>query len=226
MYTMRARARCVCVLYAGTSALHLAAYNVRHCACGALTVHRRVTLSLAAPWRAGSLRRRETAADPRRHRGHQGEGRRDPADASGVQRSRRVCGSPFGIRSAHCGAYDVVPTHTVVGVACAWCGGQRDSLYQTHCVRLEYVAGRCVLSGADVDAKSAQHGNTALIVAASRLHRTVVLRLLSSRADVNAATKVWSPSRSHPSSPPATTPLLQCQYICMRGSHCSLTTRR
>ena len=46
------------------------------------------------------------------------------------------------------------------------------------------------VSGADINAKSKQHGNTALIIAASRLHRVAVLRLLSGGASVNAATNV------------------------------------
>jgi hypothetical protein len=45
-------------------------------------------------------------------------------------------------------------------------------------------------SGADVNAQSKQHGNTALILAASRLHKEVTERLLLAGADVNAATKV------------------------------------
>lgn len=61
------------------------------------------------------------------------------------------------------------------------------------------------LAGADPNAVSKQHGNTPLIIAASRLHQSVVERLLVAGALVNTAAKVtW---HSSPQQPPAGLPV-------------------
>lgn len=48
----------------------------------------------------------------------------------------------------------------------------------------------CFTAGADVNAKSKQHGNTPLILAAGRLHKHVTERLLLAGANVNMPSKV------------------------------------